>query len=108
MKRAKKIEKMMIGKGAIFRALESTFIQKLFRKKKKLFFPSVKGEISDISIERISPLWAKSTCLVRYKILFNNENQKIFRGTAKTSKSRINFSSVWVVFKAISASNNLA
>ena len=72
----------------IFQALDKTFIQKLFERKKKLFFPSIKEEISAIEIERTSPVWAKGTCLVRYKILFDNKNQKIVRGTARTHKSK--------------------
>ena len=87
---------MMIGKGAIFRALDRAFIQKLFVKKKMLFFPSVRGEISDIKIERISPNWAKESCLVRYEILFDDNTKKIVRGTAKAKKSK---KSIWQIMK---------
>ena len=87
---------MIMGKGKIFQALDKTFIQELFKRKKKLFFPSIKEEISEIEIERVSPDWAKESCLVRYEILFDNDTKKIVRGTAKAKKSE---KSVWQLMK---------
>lgn len=72
-------------KKKIFKAADKNFIQKLFENKKKLFFPSTQSEISEIQIEKISPFWAKETCLARYKIFFGKE-MNIIRGSAKTSR----------------------
>lgn len=73
---------------SILNLLDKKFIQELFCRKKKLFFPSAKGEISDIKIEKLSPDWAKRTCLVRYKIFFSDNSSKIIRGTAKIDGSK--------------------
>lgn len=75
-------------KYQIFKALDRSFIQKLFEKKSKTYFPFLKNNrIQGIKIEKTSPIWAKETCLVRYKIFFNKNNQKTIRGTAKIHKS---------------------
>lgn len=87
---------MALAEGKIFQALDKEFIQKLLERKKRLFFPSVKGKISEIKIKRVSPDWAKESCLVRYEILFDNDTKKIVRGTAKAKKSE---KSVWQIMK---------
>lgn len=79
---------MSLPEGKIFKALDKEFIKRLFERKKKLFFPLMKAEISDIKIERISPVWAQRTCLARYKVFFNDGSSKIIRGTAKADSSR--------------------
>lgn len=61
-------------KYQIFRALDRNFVKKLFLKNRK---------IESIKIEKTSPFWAKESCLLRYKISFDKNNQKIIRGTAK-------------------------
>lgn len=72
----------------IFKILEKKYIQNLFEKKKKFFFPFKKGKISEVKIEKTSPNWAKRTCLVRYKIFFSDGSFKTIRGTAKVDGSR--------------------
>lgn len=72
----------------IFKALNKKFIQELFCQERKLFFPSAKGEISNIEIEKLSPDWAKRTCLARYKVFFSDNSLKIIRGTAKIDGSK--------------------
>jgi len=79
MKMAKKIEKI----------LDKDYIQKIFKKKVDFYFPRLKSKkISDIEIERVSPVWAKKTCLARYKIIFSNSSKKIIRASAKTDGSK--------------------
>jgi len=79
MKMAKKIEKI----------LEKNYIQKIFKKKVDFYFPQLKSKkISDIEIERVSPVWAKKTCLARYKIIFFDSSKKIIRASAKTDGSK--------------------
>lgn len=76
---ARKIEKI----------LEKTYIEKIFKKKKNLYFPSLKNkEITRVEIERVSQVWAKQTCLARYKIFFSNSTQKFVRATAKIDGSK--------------------
>ena len=83
-----------MGKGKIFQALDKIFIQELFRRKKKLFFSSTKAEISDVKVEKISPDWAKESCLTRYEILFSDGAKRNVRGTAIAGKSK---KSVWKI-----------
>ncbi|PJB99414.1 MAG: hypothetical protein CO077_01885 [Candidatus Nealsonbacteria bacterium CG_4_9_14_0_8_um_filter_35_12] len=79
MKMAKKIEKI----------LDKDYIQKIFQKKADFYFPRLKSKkISDIEIERVSPVWAKKTCLARYKISFSNSSKKIIRASAKIDGSK--------------------
>jgi len=73
----------------IFQAVNPSYIQKLFKRKKNTYFPSFKKyKIKDIKIEKVSPDWAKETCLVKYVVFFNNNKKKILRGTAKKLKSK--------------------
>lgn len=65
-------------KYQIFKSLDKNFVKKLFLKDKG---------IQDIEIEKTSPFWAKESCLLRYKISFDKNNQKIIRGTAKIHSS---------------------
>jgi len=76
---AKKIEKI----------LEKNYIQKIFQKKADFYFPSLKNKrILNIEIERISPIWAKKTCLARYKIIFFDSTEEIIRATTKIDGSK--------------------
>lgn len=86
----------------IFKALNKKFIKKLFEEKKKLFFSSAKGEISEIKIEKLSPDWAKESCLARYEIFFGDETKKIIRGTARSKKSK---KPAWQVMKYLYSHN---
>jgi len=73
----------------IFQALEESFYQELFKEKSQTYWPSLKKKkIQSIKISKISPDWAKDTCLVRYKILFGKGIEKTVRGTAQTDKSK--------------------
>ncbi len=72
----------------IFKSLDKEFIQKFFRSKQKLFFPLEKGTITGLEIKKTSPVWAKKTCLARYKIFFSGGGSKIVRGTAKVDGSK--------------------
>ncbi len=68
----------------IFKAINPSFITPYFLKKKNSFFPECREkEIEKVEIKQVSPSWAKTTCLARYKITFNDRSQKIIRGTAK-------------------------
>ena len=73
----------------IFKALEKKFLQKLFQEKSSIYFPSLQNKkIQNIEIERISPIWAKESCLSKYKIFFEKEKIRIIRGTAKKNRSK--------------------
>ena len=73
----------------IFKALEKLFIQRLFQEKLGIYFPALKNKkIKKVEIERTSPVWAKETCLVRYKVFFEKEKVKIIRGTAQKNDSK--------------------
>jgi thiamine kinase-like enzyme len=73
-------------KKDLFKSANKDFIQNLFETKKNLYFPEIKETISEIEIKKISPLWAKESCLVKYKISFG-EKIKTIRGSAKISSS---------------------
>lgn len=93
---------MSSATGKIFKATDERFIKKLFKNKKKLFFPSSKGSILDVKIKKISPNWAKESCLVKYKILFDDKTQKIVRGTAKAGRTK---KPVWQIMKYLYSNN---
>jgi thiamine kinase-like enzyme len=79
MKMAKKIEKI----------LEKNYIKKIFKKRIDFYFPQLKSKkISDIEIERISPVWTKKTCLARYEIIFFDSSKKIIRASANIDNSK--------------------
>jgi len=79
----------------LFKAVDKDFILKLFELKKNAYFPEIKENISAIEIKKISPFWAKESCLVRYKIFFGKKI-KILRGSAKISSSH---KQVWETIK---------
>ena len=73
----------------IFKAVDQASISKLFKKKLNVYFPKRKNQkIKDIVIEKISPDWAKDSCLVKYKIFLASGDIKIVRGSAKKHESR--------------------
>ena len=73
----------------IFKAVDQASISKLFEKKLNVYFPKRKNQkIKDIVIEKISPDWAKDSCLVKYKIFLASGDIKIVRGSAKKHESR--------------------
>jgi len=79
----------------IFKAIDPLFVKSYLAEKKNYFFPEYKKEkIKNIKIEQISPLWAKKTCLARYRIIFENNSEKVIRGTAKTDSSKKN---IWKI-----------
>ena len=78
----------MAVKKDIFKILDKKYIQNIFEKKKKTFFPSKKGKILRVEIKKTSPDWAERTCLAQYKIFFSNNSFKTVRGTAKVDGSR--------------------
>lgn len=91
----------------IFKGTDSTFIKEYFSKRKDSFFPDCKErKITDIDIKRVSPEWAEDNCLVRYKIVFEGNLQKIVRGTAEASSSKKN---VWSLMEYLytNSSKNL-
>jgi len=72
----------------IEKAEDPVFIEKFFKKNFKIYFPDVKKEkIKKIEIEKKSPIWAKDTSLLRYKIFFDSQ-LKIVRGSAKKTHSK--------------------
>ena len=73
----------------IFKSLNESFIKSIFEKKASIYFPDIsKQKIKKIKIERVSPDWAKESCLVKYKIFFDSGIVKIVRGSAKQNESR--------------------
>ena len=78
----------------IFKSLDKEFILNSF-KKNNLFKDK---EISKLEIKKISPDWAKESCLVRYKIIFKDSEENIIRGTAKLDFSR---KKVWETMQMI-------
>ena len=81
----------------IFKALAPAFVKNHFSEKKEVFFPDCAGQkIESIDIKRVSPEWAKDSCLVRYKIGFEGGMQKVVRGTAKAKSSK---EDIWRLMK---------
>ncbi len=94
----------------IFRAIDPEFVKQRLSEKKDGFFPDCKGkEIEKIDIKRVSPEWAKETCLVRYTIGFGDGVEKVVRGTAKAKSSKVDVWETMVHLHAnIDRSNNLS
>ncbi|MBD3208489.1 MAG: phosphotransferase [Candidatus Nealsonbacteria bacterium] len=83
----------------IFKAQEQSFVESLFKKNIVSYFPDLKEPIiKEIKIKRISPGWAKETCLVKYKIILQGGEEKIVRGTAERDNSK---KEVWKIMKFI-------
>ncbi|OGZ34666.1 MAG: hypothetical protein A2174_02550 [Candidatus Portnoybacteria bacterium RBG_13_41_18] len=81
----------------ISKILNQNFINELFEKKKLLYFPELKNQnIEKVEIERINPDWAKENILAKYKIVFDNGQIKILRGTAAQNGSKEN---CWRIMK---------
>ena len=60
-------------KGKIFKILEKGFIEELFNERLRVYFPYMgKQKIKEIIIKRISPEWAKESCLAKYQIILEN------------------------------------
>jgi thiamine kinase-like enzyme len=79
----------------IFKSIDSSFIDSFFKEKKNVFFPELRNKkIKKIKTKQISPVWATNTCLARYQIFFDDNTQRIVRGTAKTKSSKKN---VWQI-----------
>jgi thiamine kinase-like enzyme len=79
----------------IFKSIDSSFMDSFFKEKKNVFFPELKNKkIKQIKTKQISPVWATKTCLARYQIFFDDNTQRIVRGTAKTKSSKKN---VWQI-----------
>ncbi len=77
-----------ISSQNIARVLEESYIRKIFEKKKKDYFPSLKNKkISKIEIERVSPVWYTKTCLSKYKVFFSDSSFKTIRGSARVDIS---------------------
>jgi len=73
----------------IFKAQDPLFIKNLFTKKKRSFFANVADKtIKSIQIEKVSPSWAKDTCLIKYKVTFENHLIKRFRATSSKKESK--------------------
>ncbi len=94
----------------IFKAVDASFVESYFSNKKDSFFPDLSDKnIEKIEIKRVSPDWAKDTCLVRYKLLFESGITKTIRGTAKIDTSK---EGVWNImshlYKNIDDSINMA
>lgn len=76
-------------KKNIFKVINKNYIKKLFENKKLIYFPEQKNKkIIVVEIEKISPNWAKETCLAKYKIFFDDDNFKIIRGTASNDGAK--------------------
>lgn len=79
----------------IEKAIDKKYIETLFNKNKKNYFPGYKNEeIKNIEIKKQSPDWAKETCLVQYKIYFKNGNLFVLRGSAKLYSSK---KDIWTI-----------
>ena len=73
----------------IFKAQDPLFIKNLFTQKKRVLFDNVADKkIKSIQIERVSPSWAKDTCLVKYKVTFENHLIKTLRATSSKKESK--------------------
>lgn len=73
----------------IFKAIDPSFIESYFSKKKDFFFPELLNKkICKIEIKQVSPIWAKDTCLARYKLILEDGSQKIVRGSANINTSK--------------------
>ena len=80
-----------ISSQNIVMILEESYIRKIFEKKKGYYFSCFKNKkISKIEIERVSPSWAKKSCLARYKFFLNGNIQKNIRGSVKIGLSKKN------------------
>ena len=72
----------------IKKSLDFSFVETLFKKNFKIYFPEFKKQkIKKIIIEKESPSWAKETLLLRYRVFLDSQ-QIIIRGTAKTTHSK--------------------
>lgn len=78
-------------KQSIFNAINEGYIDKLFEAKKLIyFFEQGDKKINAIEIEKISPSWAKETCLAKYKVFFGKNDFKIVRGAAGVDSKKRN------------------
>lgn len=82
----------------IFDILDRDYVWKLFKDKKLIYFPELEGkDLIVIEIEKISPNWAKETCLAKYKIFFSGGDIiKIIRGKASLSEDAMR---VWRIME---------
>lgn len=72
----------------IFNILESDYVHKLFDNKKLIYFPELKDEnLMAVEIEKLSPSWAKETCLAKYRLSFSGDIIKIIRGKANLNEA---------------------
>ncbi|MCD6270263.1 phosphotransferase [bacterium] len=73
----------------IFKSIDEAFVKDIFEQKSNFYFPDIKSQdIKKIKIKKISPDWAKESCLVKYKIFFNSGDIRVIRGSAKQNESR--------------------
>lgn len=72
----------LIMKIDIFKSVNSDFMNVTFGN----IFSDKK--IHKIKIEKVSPDWAKTTCLTKYQILFENNEKMIIRGSARIHGSK--------------------
>lgn len=75
----------------IFIAVDKEYIQRLFEEKKFIYFPEQKDKkIKVVEIKKVSPSWAKETCVVRYAVRFEDGSSKALRGTASARAPKEN------------------
>jgi len=73
----------------IFKILDKNYIEKLFEKKKNIYFPSLKNKkILDIRIKKRTPDWMKESCLASYEVVFSDSTKKVIWATAKIGESK--------------------
>lgn len=76
-------------KKNIFKILEKPYVQRIFEKKKDLYFPSQQNKkIIDLKIKKESPDWIKKSCLTKYEITFSDLSKKVVRATATIDGSK--------------------
>lgn len=72
----------------IFDILERDYAWRIFKNKKLVYFPELKDkDLIAVEIEKISPSWAKETCLAKYEVLFSGDIIKIIRGKASLNEA---------------------
>ncbi len=73
---------------SIFNILERDYVHKLFDDKKLIYFPGLEDKsLVAVEIKKISPSWAKETCLAKYEVSFSGGIIKIIRGKASFNEA---------------------
>jgi len=79
----------MVVKKDIFKILDRKYIQSLLKKKKNVYFPSLKKKkILTVQIKKRMPDWVQESCLASYKIFFSGSITRTVWATAKIGESK--------------------